>query len=147
MVTLKALAYITGLVIAITLFGLVLFSFIPNVIYNSGWENIDRGELTAEALGEVFAEHPAYIAMYERFPDAVEEITPNTHNRGGDIRVGHINLETGNSLILNMWYGGAGRSLHGQVVCNVSDPDSASQNLHHDLLFAANFIKSTTCLE
>ncbi len=140
MVMLKSIAYITGITIAIMIFGLILFSFISGMV-----EQTEYIEMTEEEFMERVAEHPAYAAMYERFPDAVEEV--NLGKRGGEVSVGHINMDTGNSLVLKMSYYASNSHLDGQIRCNVQNPDYHVQDMYQDLLFAASFIKSTTCLD
>jgi len=140
MVMLKSIAYITGITIAIMTFGLLLFTFISNTM-----EQAEHAEMTEEEFMEKIAEHPAYAAMYERFPDAVEEVSLD--GRVGDVKVGHINTDTGNSLILSMSYHARNSQLYGHIVCNVQNSDDRIQDTSQDLLFAASFIKYTTCLD
>ena len=63
-------AFYVGIGIAVSVFALFLISFLPFVIGNAGnaWERLgDTGRSDGETLAK-FQEHPAYVAMYERFP-------------------------------------------------------------------------------
>ena len=42
MVTLRTIAYVVGITIAISAFGLFLYSFLPHIIENDQWERIQK---------------------------------------------------------------------------------------------------------
>ncbi len=85
---------------------------------------------------------PAYVAMYERFPEAVERFTHSEHN-SGEMEVGIRNPDTAMSLILRMYAYGDGIS-HMAVTCENRTTDHEE---FVDGLFAVEFIKTTDCLE
>lgn len=67
---------IVGIGIATSVFALFLVSALPNIIENTAnqWWMLGDAGMSEEALLAKFQEHPAYAAMYERFPDAVEVV-------------------------------------------------------------------------
>ena len=90
----------------VTLFSLLLFAVLPSIIQNAGsdWEQIvNSGDQSDEKLLAIFESHPAYIAMYETYPDAKQEL--NSRGRGnGILQVGIMNFETNNQLVLEMYH-------------------------------------------
>ena len=98
---LTKIAFYVGIGIAVSVFALFLISFLPLVIGNAGnaWERLgDTGRSDGETLAK-FQEHPAYVAMYERFPGAVEKV--EYHEGGGSMEVGAMNFENNSQLVLS----------------------------------------------
>lgn len=127
-----------------TFFFLFLYAALPSIIENSAnqWERLDRSNNSEDELRAKFMEHPAYKAMHERFSDAREEMS--YHGGGnGNMRVGVMNIENGNQLILDMYYNNYEDKVGANVHCNVNSPKS----MNADGLFAVDFIKNTDCLE
>ena len=134
---LKNIAYSTGIVIAVSMFILFLVSFIPNL--GNEW---DRNNLDREEALVLLQTQPAYVAMYERFPESVERFTHSEHNNG-EMEVGVRNPDTAMSLVLRMYTYGDGIS-HMTVACENRTTDHEE---FVDGLFAVEFIKTTDCLE
>ena len=133
------MTYYLGIGMAVTLFTLLLISVVPMLVQYSY-----LGDLVARTDGEfleMFAAHPAYSAMYERFPDASEEL--EAHGRGdGSLRVGAMDFESGTQLILYL-------HMHRDIVsarveCMSGNEDS---RMFVDGLFAVEYIRTTDCLE
>ena len=133
----KSIAYGTGITIAASVFILFLISFVPHLI--DQWEGDDPNR--EEALALLQAE-PAYVTMYERFPEAVERFTHSERN-DGNIEVGVRNPDTSMNLVLRMQVHGDSIS-HASVTCN---DGTGNQKEYADGLFAVEFIKTTDCLE
>jgi len=131
-----------GISIAISVFVLFLYSFLPHLIQNDQWENIDGMEMSDEELLEEFHATPAYLAFIERFPDAKEEL--NNHRHGGELQVGIANYEKNNTLRLNLYFNDYDDRINVNVDCQTSNN---RDNMHADGLFAIDFIKQTNCLD
>ena len=86
-----AAGILLGIGMAVTPFVLLLIAAVPNLVQDADYAGTDA-RTDAELL-EMFTAHPAYSAMYERFPDAVEAL--GSHGRGGSLRVGAMDFESG----------------------------------------------------
>lgn len=130
----QRLAYYLGIGMTATLFILLLIMVVPNLAQDTGFVDRTDGELL-----EMFTAHPAYSAMYERFPGASEEF--EAYGRGeGSLRVGMIDFESGTQLILYMNV--HGRSVYVSVECiYIEEP-----RVVVDGLFAVEYIGITDCL-
>ena len=131
----QRLAYYLGIGMTATLFILLLIMVVPNLVQDTGF--VDR---TDDEILEMFAAHPAYLAMYERYPGAVEEF--EAYGRGeGSLRVGMMDFESGAQLILRM-------NVHGHnVYASIECVDTEEPRVAVDGLFVAEYIGSTDCLE
>lgn len=126
----------------ITLFTLFLLMLVPMVVMSSDPWMMNIDTRSNEELMEVFAEHPAYLAIYERFPDAKEEFEGNTNTGGGSLRVGVANLETGAQLILHLSTHQHNMHAHAECIQGNEGPIVSI-----DSLFVAEYISSTACIE
>ena len=144
--TLRQIAFVTGIAISISVFGLFVYWFLPALISGEQWDRLDREDITEEDLYEIFSTHPAYVAMYERFPDAQEQFGFHRHGNGGSMVVGAMNIETGNTLTVTMHYDSYGSRVNGHVTCQHAAGNEHPHG-HHDLLFAKSIIETTDCLE
>ena len=140
---LSRFAIYLGIGIGLTFFVLFLVAALPSILDNSvrEWERLDKSDTGEEELRVKFSEHPAYAAMYERYPDANEEF--DYYERGdGSITVGVMNFETDAQLVLSMRYDSYRDSIRADARC--STPSD-----HRDVngLFAEDFIRATDCLE
>ena len=139
---LKTITYVVGIVIAVSAFSLFLYSFLPHLINNDQWENMDREDMTDEELMVEFQATPAYQAFYERYPDAKEEL--NNHRHGGELQVGIANFEKNNYLKLHLYFNDYDSRVNVNVMC---DSSNNQQEMHADGLFAIDFIEQTNCLD
>lgn len=126
----------------ITLFTLFLLTVVPGLVLYSDLGRLSIDIRSNEELMEVFAEHPAYLAMYERFPNAKEEFEGNAHIGGGSLRVGVANLETGAQLILHLSTHQHNMHTHAECIQGNEGP-----MVRIDSLFVAEYISSTACIE
>jgi len=135
-----------GIGMGVTLFSLLLFAVLPSIIQNAGsdWEQIvNSGYQSDEKLLAIFESHPAYIAMYETYPDAKQEL--NSRGRGnGILQVGIMNFETNNQLVLEMYHDKRNDSINVNARCHTMNDE---RNLYADGLFTEDFIKNTNCLD
>ena len=141
---LSKFAIYLGIGIGVTFFSLFLYTALPGIIENSAnqWERLDRSNNSEEELRKKFKKHPAYNAIHERFSEVREEL--NYHGGGsGNMRVGVMNFENGNQLILNMYYNDYDDRVEAHVNCEIPN----SRGMSADGLFAVDFIKNTNCLE
>lgn len=139
---LRTISYVVGIVIAVSAFSLFLYSFLPHLISNDQWENLDRKDMSDAELMKEFQATPAYQAFYERFPDAKEEL--NNHNHGGELQVGVANFENNNYLKLHLYFNEYDSRVNVNVNC---DSSNSRQGMHADGLFALDFIEQTNCLD
>ena len=143
---LTKIAFYVGIGIAVSVFALFLIWSLPVVIGHTGnqWErlgNTDTDRSNGETLAK-FQEHPAYVAMYERFPGAVEKVE-YLEDGGGSIEVGAMNFENNGQLVLHMYYIYS-NDVHAEVTCM---NDAMDRQTHVDDLLAERFIRNTDCLE
>lgn len=131
--------------IGITVFGLFLFSILPHIIENSwrDWERLDEGDASSDEIYAKMTAHPAYLAMYEVYPDAKEEFT-YIDKWDSRIQVGVMNFETQNKLVLNLDYSEYKSKTDAYVHCDTSED---RPRMSADGLFAEDFIRNTDCLE
>ena len=141
---LSRFAIYLGIGIGVTFFILFLIAALPSIIENSGnqWERLDNQNRSEEELKKRFQEHPAYQSMYERFPDAKEELSYRGGGNG-NMRVGVMNFETNRQLILDMYY----NDYEDRVIANVNCIGNDEGGMHADSLFAEDFIRKTDCLD
>lgn len=144
MITLRTIAYVVGITIAISAFGLFLYSFLPHLIENDQWERLGGADVSEEELLKKFQEHEAYIVFYDRFSDAKEDFRYYKYG-GGEMQVGTVNFEKNNSLILSLNYNDREEAIYADVRCNVNE--DGYRDLRADNLFVIDFIKQTNCLE
>ncbi len=140
---LSRFAIYLGIGIGLTFFVLFLVAALPSILDNSirEWERLDKSGTGEEELRVKFSEHPAYAAMYERYPDANEEF--DYYERGdGSMTVGVMNFETDAQLTLSMRYDSHRDSIRADARCS-----TPSDHRDVDGLFAEDFIRATDCLE
>ena len=133
-----------GIGMSVTLFGLLMVTVLPPIIEGAerGWNNLQKNP-SEEEIMVMFEQHPAYVAMYERFPNATQEAEFEKHG-GATLRVGVINTENNNQLIVNMHYQEYTNSVSANLSCMSK---SGIQYDNIDSLFADDIIKTTDCLE
>lgn len=138
-----------GISIGVIIFGMFLYSVLPHMIQNSAndWEraigNISDSE---EKLMAKFTAHPAYIAFYETYPNAKEEFE-NRSRGNGNLNVGIMDFDTGNQILLDMYYDTWDDRINVNVRCMiVNDEGRHDDNLRADGLFAEDFIRNVDCL-
>ncbi len=134
-----------GMGIGLSLFTLLLFVSIPFLLEHplEQWQKIgDDKDSSKSELQAKFQGHPAYKLMYERFPDAKEEMS-YYGEKSGRMRVGVMNFDTNNYLVLHLNYRSHEDLVEAHVECmNISDVTSETV----DSLFAEEFIQNTGCL-
>lgn len=146
MITLRTIAYVVGITIAISAFALFLYSFLPHLIENDQWERLGGADISEEELLKKIQAHDAYIAFYDRFPDAKEDFRYYKHRGGsGEMQVGVVNFEKNNSLTLSLNYNDRDEAIYANVRCDTNE--EGYRDLRADNLFVIDFINQTNCLE
>ena len=116
---------------------------------SNDWERAIGGTTTnsEEDLMALFTAHPAYIAFYETYPDAKEEF--ENRNRGnGNLSIGVMNFETGDQIVLDMYYDKRDDRMNTNVRCNImGEEDRRNDNFRAEGLFAEDFIRNVDCLD
>lgn len=133
-----------GMGIVSSLFVLFLIMALPTMLDDAfdRWEWTDD-DAVEQKMREKFSEHPAYKAIYERFPDAKEEMESYRASHG-TMRIGVMNFETNSHLILYLDYSNYGDNMHARAVC-VTDSEVTSESA--DSLFVEDFIRRTGCVD
>ena len=138
-----------GIAIGVIIFGMFLYSVLPHMIQNSShdWDRAIGGfEKSEEKLMALFTAHPTYIAFYETYPDAKEEFE-SRHRGNGNLNVGVMDFETGDQIILDMYYDKWDDRINVNVRCNIVNEEGRhDDNLRAEGLFAEDFIKNVDCL-
>jgi len=134
-----------GMGIGVTFFVLFLIAALPFIIESSWrqWERLDISDGSQDEVYEKLVSHPAYVAMYETYPDAKEEFSYHG-NDNGNLRVGIMDFETHNQLTLNLYYNTYEDRVDANAYCSTQG-DRQTPNI--DRLFAEDFIRNTDCLE
>ena len=140
---LQKIAYFVGIGIAVSVFFMVLYSFLPMMIQNNQWDNLDGFNISEEELLKRFQAEPAYLAFYAKYPDAKEELNYNRH--GGSMQVGAVNFEKNNTLRLHLNYNDYDERINVNVNCETQN--NTERNMYADGLFAIDFINQTNCLD
>ncbi len=149
MVKLQKIAYGVGISIAVSVFVLFLYSFLPYVIQNNAWDKFDDIDLSQEEMLKKFQDHPAYAAFYERFHDAKEELNYNPKESRATMEVGIRNSENGHAVLLHMYYNEYEERVTANINCELQNVELNSDRLplHANGLFVLDFIEQTECLE
>ena len=127
---------IIGAVIAITAIIIVVAATALAAINEHQPEPLDP-DRTLEGIRS----NAAYLAIYERYPGAIERINHNDYQL--EIEIGVMNSTSGNQLIMRIY----AHSEHDYNV-NAQCVDSAGDTLRHaDSLFVNEFIRTTDCVE
>jgi len=136
-----------GIGIALVIFTMFLYSVIPSIIQNNEWERLGDGATESdEKLLELFEAHPAYVTFYEAYPDAKQEFEPRQRGNG-NLKVGTMNFETGDQIILEFHYNKWDKRINVNVRCNImNDEDRRNDNLRAEGLFAEDFIRNMDCI-
>lgn len=130
--------------IGITIFVLFLIASLPFILEDSWdkWKRLDRMDMSRDEIYSKMIAHPAYLAMYETYPDAKEEFV--YRDRGdASLEVGVMSFETQNQLILDLDYSTYDDRIRAYVYCNVGENH---REMSAGGLFAEDFIRNTDCL-
>lgn len=130
--------------VGITIFVLFLVSILPFIIEDSWdrWKRLDRMNMSPDEIYSKMTAHPAYLAMYEVYPDAKEEFV--YRDRGdASLQAGVMSFETQNQLILDLDYSTHQDRTRAYVYCSVGGDH---RTMSADGIFAEGFIRNTDCL-
>ena len=126
---------------AVSVFTIFMFAFVPIAIDETTHRLGLYDRVSKEVVLAKLQEHPAYVAMYERFPDAAEEFVERTNR--ASLNVGVMDFDVGNQLVLHLRYDGYDDSVDVDVECLGESQDS--RQLIYGL-FAEDFIRGTDCV-
>lgn len=138
---LRKTAYLVGIGMAVSVFTIFMFAFVPIAIDETTHRLGLYDRVSKEVVLAKLQEHPAYVAMYERFPDAAEEFVERTNR--ASLNVGVMDFDVGNQLVLHLRYDGYDDSVDVDVECLGESQDS--RQLIYGL-FAEDFIRGTDCV-
>jgi len=130
--------------VGVTFFVLFLIAALPSIIESSWreWERLDRGDGSQDEIYEKLISHPAYAARYEVHPDAREEFSYRGSG-DGNLRVGIMDFETHNQLMLDLYYNTYEDRVDASAHC---DTQEGRRGLNAHGLFAEDFIRNSDCL-
>ena len=136
----KNASYLVGLIVVITIFAIALYAIVPGILHINNSEDFEK---TDDEVMKIFQNDPAYVAIYERFPNAVEEL--ENDSRGASLQIGVADFEKGDNminleLILNRYNGFVERHVFVVLMTLKNSFHPASGPL------AIEFIKTTNCL-
>lgn len=140
---LQKFTWYLGLGMGITVFVLFLHSYLPHMINNNDWEQVEKTLITPVFMKNQLESHSSFKAFKERYPDAAIEFTKG--NRGVSYQLAIGNFTTNNSLILNLNYQGYDGKLHVDISCEKIDADIRGTNVRGALV--TQYIKENTCME
>ncbi len=114
---------------------------------SNDWDRVvGSNSNSEEELMAKFTAHPTYIAFYETYPDAKEEFE-NRSRGNGNLNVGIMDFETGDQIILDMYYDTWDDRMNVNVRCNImGEEDRRNDNLRAEGLFAEDFIRNVDCI-
>ncbi len=101
---LRKTAYLVGIGMAVSVFTIFMLAFVPIAIDETTHRLGLYDRVSKEVVLAKLQEHPAYVAMYERFPDAAEEFVERTNR--ASLNVGVMDFDVGNQLVLHLHYDG-----------------------------------------
>lgn len=121
-----------------------LYSVIPDMIEYDGdqWDRIlNNNEIEDEFL-EMFESHKSYLAMYEKYPNAIQEYI--SYGRGeGHLNVAVMDYETNNRLTLNLSFYSQNNNIQSTVTC-YNAVDDNTQYIESPL--DETYIRNGNCL-
>lgn len=140
---LQKIAYILGMGIAVSVFSLFLYSFLPHMIQSDQWDILGNN-LSDEELLELFKSDPSYSAFYEKYPNAFENF--ENHRHGGELTLiaGSYGTQQ-NMLNLHMYYDNYDQRVNLDINCETYYNDRNQQYAHG--AFVVKFIEETECLD
>lgn len=147
---LKTIAYVVGITIAISSFSMLLYSFLPIMIYNNAWDNQrynNEFDISEDEILEKFKAHPVYVAFYEKYPDAVEEFKPGKNN--AELELGVANFDTNSYLKVHFGMSPYDKQIHINSFCDNDVPSTGNpiRQRHADGIFVKEFIEITDCVK
>ena len=139
---LQKIAYVTGIIIAITLLVLIIISYIPTFINMT--EQVEQDiVLSQDEYLEKFHTHPAYFAFYEKYPDAQEVLKINRY--GVELQVIATDPTFTIQLGMAMIYEVYNDYIDVDIWCERPDANVSPMYAEEPLIIL--FIKNTKCLE
>ncbi len=140
---LQKIAYVTGITIAITVFvAFVIMAFAPYL--SNMVEDWKRTFVLSDVeYYEKFQNHPAYLAFYEKYPDATELFLPE--KGGASLYVSIEDSTPYGKLELRMIYNTYYDDLSVEVLCDTVDDNLYPTYAHGSSIFA--YIENSKCLE
>lgn len=132
--------------IGLTIFSLILFMALPNMIENSSrdWERAMRDSMTDEDLKALFYAEPAYTIFKEKYPNATESFRDRGDGRLFLIMYNYTNL---NEIKLDMRYDSHRQNVSTNISCTINIPGN-EREFHREVDGdgSADFIEKIDCL-
>ncbi len=139
---LQKFTWYLGLVMGITVFVLFLHSYLPHMINNNDWEQVERTLITPAFMKNQLESHSSFKAFKERYPNGAIEFTKSN---GASYELAIGNFTSNNVLILNLQYQAYQQKINVDVSCNKIDSDIRGTNVRGALV--TQYIKENTCME
>ena len=145
-VSLEKLAKL-GIISGIILVGFVIaMVIVPDFIRKHDYlfEEQSKLILTEDEVSKLFLESPEYIFFAETFPDHDVDLLYSEHR--GEFSSISFNEDTGNALILKLYYDSHDGDMHETVDCDAMKKTGGTRYHANDLMVLP-FLKSTNCLD
>jgi len=140
---LQKFTWYLGLGMGITVFALFLHSYLPHMINNYDWEQVEKTLISTDYMKNQLESHSSFKAFKERYPDATIEFAKGKRGVSYELAIGNFTSNT--SLILTMDYQGYEGKTRVDVSCKLFDNSIRGTNISGAL--ATQYIKENTCME
>ncbi len=141
---LQKIAYGVGIMIAVSSFIMVMYSFIPHTINDDQWADVNRKYIDVDFIKSQMESHKTFKFFMERYPDAVAQFDKN-RGGGATYEVAIANFTSNTSLTLRMDYNAYDDRINVSVRCDKFDSDIRDSSVHGVL--SVQFINENTCME
>jgi len=137
---LPKIAFILGMSIAVTIFGVFLYAAVPDIIRNNNWEEI-AVPIDEKALLEKFHTNEAYLIFIEKYPENGE--TFRNWGDGGELKINAMNFTSLTTVELELNYSTRDNYFRQDVDCR---NDQYDWRLRIQGPLTAAFLEKVDCL-
>lgn len=144
---LKKIAYVLGISMSVVMFSLIVYGITPDLMREGRWDRVDVDVIypPSDAIYELLKNDPAYLAMFEKYPDAKEKFDPRGQGRGQlDVAMGNFDDE-GKILTLELEYDRGDKIIHTRINCkDFTNEHNGNVNFRGPLVI--QYIQENNCL-
>ena len=132
--------------IAISIFAMFMYAFIPNMIHNSPWERVDIIYPSGDEIYEMFKNDPNYAAFYDRYPNATESFRDRGEGRA-ELEIALGDFGNGKYIRLTLDYNRHDDEVWPRVHCEDFTAPGDYRHQSFDGALVTQFIEQNKCLE
>ena len=143
---LSKIATFVGMGITISVFILFLYAFIPNMIQNNPWDNVEIIYPSGDEIYEMFTQEPAYAAFYDRYPNATEAFRDRGEGRA-ELELALGDFGKGKYIRLTLDYDRHDKIVWPRIHCEDFAAPSDYRHQSFDGALVMQFIEQNKCLE